>query len=721
MTLEPDMPQFDVFLSHTSVDKPWVIQLKDDLFRYGVSVWLDKDEIRPGDLFAKALEEGLANSRAMALIVSPEAMASGWVEAEYYRALSLAQNKQSPLQLIPVILRDAKLPGFLKDRTWVDFRDRDAYAQNVWMLVWGISGKKPTQVIDLTSPGLASTASFESTEQTETRTANITASGSIPGESQRAPGIPPDLNNRIQVALLDCGPFSSDDAIRAVFVDNRLSPWRNSLPQANNPNSRVQAIVEFLYDRFSQAGENAVVSLLRVLSERTDPGDACHQRLADLADKLEHELRSPIAAETMALAGDAERSQPTSVRRATNRRTESSQILVKLRDLLIFLYPTAEDSRRVVEDAGLDPAYISFSAKGVTNWHNILKEAQKRNKLQAIIEVARNDYPENDRLIRISEAIENNLEPSSSGSSAVGRNFWRQKRLLAIGAGVIVFALVVFTVSRVTSLDIFSVGSSPYGLITKASTETPLPGPGDLLKPTGTPTTILTATGTPADTPTLTAAASSIPTDIPTATSTSTNTPTSTATSAPTDTPTPRPTATGTHTNTPTSTATSTPTDTPRPIATATGTSTNTPRPTAMTTIPMPVLKSPDDGTSAATGGTTIFEWQWNGELQEGWGFDILIWKEGIDPDHFGGFDVLDIRNNLQSSGNTYTFSWDVASSYSVQQHGGGEYTWTVLVVQVTPYERIGPEATPRTLNVTVGGGGPGPGPGPTKPPPPEP
>jgi hypothetical protein len=106
------MPQFDVFLSHCSVDKPWVIKLKDDLLRYGVSVWLDKDEIRPGDLWVKVLEEGLLNSRAVALVVSPEAIDSGWVEEEYYRALTLAKNKQTPLQIIPVILRDAELPGF---------------------------------------------------------------------------------------------------------------------------------------------------------------------------------------------------------------------------------------------------------------------------------------------------------------------------------------------------------------------------------------------------------------------------------------------------------------------------------------------------------------------------------------------------------------------------------------------------------------------------------
>lgn len=146
------MPPFDVFLSHNSVDKPWVIKLKDDLLRYEVSVWLDRDEIRPGDLFAKALEEGLQSSRAVVLVVSPEAMASGWVQEEYYRPLSLAKDPQAPLQLIPVILRDAEVPGFLQSRNWVDFRDETTYAQSVWRLVWGITGQKPSQVLDLSAP-----------------------------------------------------------------------------------------------------------------------------------------------------------------------------------------------------------------------------------------------------------------------------------------------------------------------------------------------------------------------------------------------------------------------------------------------------------------------------------------------------------------------------------------------------------------------------------------
>jgi hypothetical protein len=166
-------PKFDVFLSHSSIDKPWVTQLKNDLLRYGVSVWLDKDEIRPGDLFAEVLEQALDNCRTVALVVSPEALASGWVKEEYYHALSLAKTRESPRQVIPVILRDAQIPGFLQSRNWVDFRDKTAYSQNLWKLVWGITGQKPERVLDLSPLISLDTGSGEHLQLTET-TAQVT-------------------------------------------------------------------------------------------------------------------------------------------------------------------------------------------------------------------------------------------------------------------------------------------------------------------------------------------------------------------------------------------------------------------------------------------------------------------------------------------------------------------------------------------------------------------
>lgn len=181
---------FDVFVSHSSVDKPWVRQLVQDLRRYGVTVWVDEEEIRPGSRIVDALEESLEACRAMSLVVSPESMTSGWVKEEYSRALALALRREAPLQLIPVLLRDAALPGFLASRSWVDFRDRNAYADSVWRLVWGITGQKPSTVHELDA----------SDEQGEARPGARTADR--PAAPARAPA-PVALPQAVQDELVE--------------------------------------------------------------------------------------------------------------------------------------------------------------------------------------------------------------------------------------------------------------------------------------------------------------------------------------------------------------------------------------------------------------------------------------------------------------------------------------------------------------------------------------
>lgn len=137
------MPQkpFDIFLSYKSEEIEWVKQLKEDLRRRGVKVWLDQDEIRWGDHFAEALEKALELSKTMGLVVTPESINSNWVKEEYYRALSLVNEDQ--LRLIPILLRTAVIPGFLKGRQYADFTNKDQYERNVDRLVWpGITGQR---------------------------------------------------------------------------------------------------------------------------------------------------------------------------------------------------------------------------------------------------------------------------------------------------------------------------------------------------------------------------------------------------------------------------------------------------------------------------------------------------------------------------------------------------------------------------------------------------
>jgi hypothetical protein len=124
---------------------------------------------------------------------------------------------------------------------------------------------------------------------------NVALTG-LMGEGQATavtePGIPSNLLKQLRTALLECGPFTSDQELKAVFVDERLSPWHHQIPQAQNPTERVERVVEFLHTRHNDKRENALALFLRVLSERPDKGDACHQHLADLGSELEDRIKS---------------------------------------------------------------------------------------------------------------------------------------------------------------------------------------------------------------------------------------------------------------------------------------------------------------------------------------------------------------------------------------------------------------------------------------------
>lgn len=65
-----------LFLSHSSVDKPFVEKLANDLVRVGINVWFDKWAINVGDSLTWRIEEGLQANDYLALVLSPEALAS---------------------------------------------------------------------------------------------------------------------------------------------------------------------------------------------------------------------------------------------------------------------------------------------------------------------------------------------------------------------------------------------------------------------------------------------------------------------------------------------------------------------------------------------------------------------------------------------------------------------------------------------------------------------
>jgi hypothetical protein len=123
--------QFDVFLSHCSKDKPVVRKLAARLKADGVKVWLDAEQIKPGDSIPAKVDDGLEHSRLLVLCMSANAFASDWATME-----SGAYRFSDPLNkarcLIPLRLDNARVPKSLAQFLYIDWRGPDrepAYAQ----------------------------------------------------------------------------------------------------------------------------------------------------------------------------------------------------------------------------------------------------------------------------------------------------------------------------------------------------------------------------------------------------------------------------------------------------------------------------------------------------------------------------------------------------------------------------------------------------------------
>ena len=139
--------KYDIFLSHSSADKPAVEEIARKLQAAGIEPFLDKWHLVPGEPWQEALEEALDQSRTCAVFLGPGSIGA-WQNEEMRSALETRVRDKSS-RVIPVLLpgsfepRKEELPRFLRRLTWVDFRkgleDEDAFRR----LLSGIRGKAP--------------------------------------------------------------------------------------------------------------------------------------------------------------------------------------------------------------------------------------------------------------------------------------------------------------------------------------------------------------------------------------------------------------------------------------------------------------------------------------------------------------------------------------------------------------------------------------------------
>ena len=142
-----DGHSYDVFLSHSSKDKPFVEDLARRLTKVGIQPFLDRWHLVPGEAWQEGLEDALERSRTCAVFLGPGGLGP-WQNEEMRDALDeRAQN--SGFRVIPVLLPNAAMPArkalprFLKRLTWVDFRGGIADSDAFHRFECGIRGLAP--------------------------------------------------------------------------------------------------------------------------------------------------------------------------------------------------------------------------------------------------------------------------------------------------------------------------------------------------------------------------------------------------------------------------------------------------------------------------------------------------------------------------------------------------------------------------------------------------
>jgi GUN4-like/TIR domain len=135
---------FDVFLAHSSRDKPLIRQMYHSLKKRGLRPWLDEEEIAPGTSFQDEIQQAIAQIKTAAICIGQGGLGK-WQALELKSFITQCVEKDIPV--IPVLLPGVKvipesLP-FLREFHAVTFGQDMEDERALYGLEWGITGQKP--------------------------------------------------------------------------------------------------------------------------------------------------------------------------------------------------------------------------------------------------------------------------------------------------------------------------------------------------------------------------------------------------------------------------------------------------------------------------------------------------------------------------------------------------------------------------------------------------
>ena len=108
-----------IFVSYSRIDGDVVDQIVARLEQDGFKIWIDREEIKAGELWHETVVQAIDNAYAFILMLSPNSTASDNVRRE----VDLAEDANK--ELVPVLLAPVNLPANLRYQLagieWIEY------------------------------------------------------------------------------------------------------------------------------------------------------------------------------------------------------------------------------------------------------------------------------------------------------------------------------------------------------------------------------------------------------------------------------------------------------------------------------------------------------------------------------------------------------------------------------------------------------------------------
>jgi hypothetical protein len=129
--------KYDVFLSYSSKDRPWVLEFTSALRKAGVTAWFDVEDLDPGEHWQEKLQEALRQSSILVVILTENSINNQWMFFELGAAVAGGKT------IIPVLAEDMDINRVPLSLTRFQFlREFSAFK----------AGKKVAEVIEKSKP-----------------------------------------------------------------------------------------------------------------------------------------------------------------------------------------------------------------------------------------------------------------------------------------------------------------------------------------------------------------------------------------------------------------------------------------------------------------------------------------------------------------------------------------------------------------------------------------